>query len=212
MVPPSEAIEQLRRRVEDDLPRPLTSWPGGWPGEIEVALIDAVFSIQANYTGVRNVVARWRDHRGAGHLDDLGMLARFEGDPDQLVAVLGNRQMVPGRSATKAEAVVKAAVRLRGVGVLHAAQFNGRDPVQRGAYIGVTGLGDVTWMYLGMLLGHPGVKADTMIRRFVAASQSAVDIGAEQARLLVQAVASELQIDPTTLDHAIWSHQRRRRE
>jgi hypothetical protein len=40
----------------------------------------------------------------------------------------------------------------------------------------------------------------------------AADIGAEQARLLVQAVASELQIDPTTLDHAIWSHQRRRRE
>jgi hypothetical protein len=201
----------LRRKVETDLPKSWTAWPGGWPGEIEVALIDAVFSIQARYTSALHVVGRWREHRGQASLDDLGELTRFEENPEQFVGICCNRQMVPGRSATKAQAVVKAAVRLRHAGVDHADQFDVNDVDQRMAYVGVPGLGEVTWLYLGMLLGQPGVKADTMIRRFVAASQYVADIDADKARLLVEAVAADIGVNATTLDHAIWSHQRRQR-
>jgi hypothetical protein len=50
-----------------------------------------------------------------------------------------------------------------------------------------------------------------MIRRFVAASQYVADIDADKARLLVEAVAADIVVNATTLDHAIWSHQRRQR-
>lgn len=56
-----------------------------------------------------------------------------------------------------------------------------------------------------MLLGHPGVKADTWIRRFVA---DAIGRGSEasEAGSLVKAAAAALGVDPTALDHAIWRH------
>ena len=48
-------------------------WPGGYPNAIELALLDAVFSIRAHYgraagpghptpTGVPAVVGEWRKH------------------------------------------------------------------------------------------------------------------------------------------------------
>jgi hypothetical protein len=43
-------------------------YPGGYPGEIEAALLDSVFSLQAVYgsanNGARGVVSRWRAHTG----------------------------------------------------------------------------------------------------------------------------------------------------
>src|SRR3954454_24846123 len=56
------------------------AWPGGWPGEVEAALIDAVFSVRARYgnrtsgTGVYGAVTRWRAHRTVP-ADDLAALA-----------------------------------------------------------------------------------------------------------------------------------------
>lgn len=209
-MPAPDAVEQLRRKVDRELPDVWTQWPGGWIGEIEVALIDAVFSIQANYTGVRRVIERWRGHRGDGRLDDLHHLAAFRSDPSGLVEILHNRQMVPGRSSTKAGAVAEAAQRLLDAGVRTSDQFGGGSDEQRIAYVGVAGLGDVTWAYLGMLLGKPGVKADTMIRRFVSESQNR-EVTASEAAALVNAVASVMGRSPTDLDHAIWSYQRRHR-
>lgn len=51
-------VERLCMQIEIELPATWAEWPGGWPGEIEVALIDAVFSIQSRYSGVRNVIGR----------------------------------------------------------------------------------------------------------------------------------------------------------
>jgi len=85
------------------------SWPGGWPGEIEAALIDAIFSIRARYgsrsarTGVYGAVVRWQDHRG-GRADDLASLAATS-EPE--LRAITNAGKLAGR--TKAQVVLDAA-------------------------------------------------------------------------------------------------------
>lgn len=76
------------------------------------------------------------------------------------------------------------------------------------------GLGGVTWTYLLMLLGHSGVKADTWVVRFVEEGLGRPS-SAKEAEALVAAVAADLGVQATALDHAIWRHMssraRRRR-
>ncbi len=58
-----------------------------------------------------------------------------------------------------------------------------------------------------MLLGQPGVKADTWIVRFVTdALSSPHPVPSKQAEALVTAAAEQLEVSPTALDHAIWRH------
>ncbi len=61
-----------------------------------------------------------------------------------------------------------------------------------------------------MLVGRPGVKADTWITRFVGDAVGRPVDSATAGRLVRQA-AERLDVSPTHLDHAIWSHARRRR-
>jgi len=72
-------VERVVEHVHDQLPSDGAQWPGGWPGEAEAALLDAVLSIGTVYggpeTGVRGAVGRWRQHREGVPLDDLDALA-----------------------------------------------------------------------------------------------------------------------------------------
>ncbi len=45
-------VDRLLQHIESQLPSTWTAWPGGWPNEVEVALIDAVLSIRSR-TAVR---------------------------------------------------------------------------------------------------------------------------------------------------------------
>lgn len=58
-----------------------------------------------------------------------------------------------------------------------------------------------------MLLGHPGVKADTMITRFVTAALDVPHVDAGRAHSAVSEAAFLLQVQPRDLDHAIWREQ-----
>lgn len=199
----------LRRAIGEKLPQPWTEWPGGWPDEVEAALLDAVLSIRARYgtadTGVRGAVARYREEVGGESLNDLARLAGF--DPRRLTTVLRNQQRTSGRSKT--EAIVEAARSLVDVGVHTASQL---DPEEhKRAYTKVHGLGVVTWEYFTMLLGRPGVKADTWVVRWVSA-QLGRDVPSREAHTLLTEVATDL-VDPdagaphaflTRLDHQIW--------
>jgi hypothetical protein len=204
-------VEKLVDRIEADIPREeWPTWPGGWKGDIEAAVLDAIFSIRARYggenTGVRGVVKRWRESRGEGR-DDLKALEAFEGREDELLEILQNRQKL-GSGQTKASAAVEAAKALLKAGVRTSSDIKGTDE-ERIAWCSVTGLGEVTWSYARMLLGVPGVKADVMVMRLVG-STIARSVTATQARELVLAAAQRMQVDATDLDHAIWSWQRKR--
>ncbi|MFF4937308.1 hypothetical protein [Micromonospora sp. NPDC000729] len=193
-------------------------YPGGWRGEVEAALIDAVLSIQARYgrpgNGVRGALARYRRHEDRQRLDDLTRLAAWSAKDLQDVLEIAQRTA----GVPKAAAIVEAATELVAVGVRHADQVEPDDDVrradQRRAYTSVSGLGEVTWEYLGMSLGIPGVKADTWIIRF---ASNAIGRHATryEARALVIAAAAEFGVEPIRLDYAIWRHMstaaRRRR-
>lgn len=205
----SDDVDRVVSYARTVLPDNWTAWPGGWPDEVEAALLDAVLSIRARYggpeTGVRGAVARWRSYRAGAPLDDLTELA---GCPaEELARILDNHQKVSG-GASKAAAIVEAAQRLGAAGVRHAGDVNIADPAQRDAYTDVRGLGEVTWAYFGMLLRGEGVKADTWVTRFL---QEALERSCttSEAEKLMTAAAAKLGASATAFDHAVWDHMRR---
>lgn len=59
--------EHVRQTIGED-PAKWFKWPGGWPGDIESALIDAVFSARAIYRskrgrGISRKIADWQAGR-----------------------------------------------------------------------------------------------------------------------------------------------------
>jgi hypothetical protein len=211
-------------------PEPWAPWPGGWPDEIERAVLDAVFSVRARYgrprtdgqppTGVHRVLDNWSAHRGASPgaeptppLDDLEHLAAYRDRGEDLAALLENRSTIRGR--LKAAIAADVAVRfLEGdPPVRHAADW----PVDTGVsyealkqcWTGTPGLGPVTWSYVCMLLGRPDVKADTMIRRYLHHRLGLPRRPtAEEARVVVLRAAERHGCSPLDLDHAIWAAER----
>lgn len=214
-------------RVLDEAVRELlrdgwVPWPGGHSDDLELALIDAVFSIRARYghtatashpaTGVPAIVHRWRQYRG-DNPPDLHRLANA--DPEQLASVLDNISVTAGRRKTSA--VSEAAKNLVEAGILTSANLRDHRADAKRAYVRVRGLSWVTFSYFCMLVGVPDVKADTWITRFVGQSLER-EVSPHEAYDLLHVVADGLaQADndawPRTaseLDHAIWAATRAR--
>lgn len=178
----------------------------GWPGNVELALIDTVLSIRARYgvsvnTGVRGAIGRYKTESGRKSWDDLSALADV--DPDWLARVLTNRQKTGG--VLKAEAIVAAAGRLSAAGVKHSADVDRDAAAHRAAYCGTRGLGPVTWAYFLMLIGHDGVKPDTLLTRFIAQALG-TEPSAQAVTQLVAEAAQRLEMPASQLDHSIWRH------
>ncbi|MBM7808326.1 hypothetical protein JOD57_004163 [Geodermatophilus bullaregiensis] len=207
-------VRALRAYVAEHLGDELVEWPGGRPGEVEVALVDAVMSIRARYgrpglapTGVHRAVAAYRRLRGEGMLDDLGALAAI--DPADMGRAVGSQRT---GGELKAEAIVRAAAALAAVGVVRADDVQPGDERQKRAYTSVRGLGWVTWEYFGMLLGRPGVKADRWVIRAVSNAVRRPVVTATEAKDVVLATARDTGESPTRLEHALWAFERSREQ
>lgn len=207
----TQYLDAIVAEAESLDPKHFSAWRGGWNNDIEVALLDAVLSIRAQYEtkngkGVLPRVKAYRTHRG-GRADDLNELAGM--DEAELLAIVGHQRT--GRR-TKASAAIEAAANLAKNDVRHAADFQADNPKHRKAYLRVPGLGAVTYSYLCMLLGHPDVKADTWVNRFVHRVTGDAALAPQQIRELVTVAASTLagDISPTVLDHAIWRSESQR--
>ncbi|MEI4279105.1 hypothetical protein [Klenkia terrae] len=205
--------EKLATWLQKEVLTAAVRWPGGRPGQIEAALVDSVLSIRARYgraatdtsaaTGVQRAVDAYKKSR-EGSVDDLTALSTQ--DAETLANILGVRQKTSGR--TKASAIVEAASNLVAVGVAHGADVRVDDHDQKAAWTSVRGLAVVTWKYFGMLLGSPGVKADTWVIRGVSKAVGR-RVSAAKAEALVHAAAQLIPgKNATDLDHAIWAHMR----
>jgi hypothetical protein len=180
--------------------------PDGWPGNVELALIDTVLSIRARYgvsadTGVRGAIKRYKAESGRTSWDDLEALANA--DVGWLEGVLANRQKTGG--VLKAQAIVSAADRLARVGVINSEDVDRNSAQQREAYCGTRGLGPVTWQYFLILVGHDDVKPDTLVTRFVEQAIGRRPDAQTVTRLITNA-AQQLGIPAAALDHSIWRY------
>ncbi|MCX6499580.1 MAG: hypothetical protein NTU93_12400 [Arthrobacter sp.] len=192
-----------------------TAWPGGWPDQIGMSLVDAVFSIRAVYktrNPAKGVLGRAKSFRDAypGAANDLECLRNL--GERRIREVMGNGKTV-GRY--KSECIIEAASNFLSLTppVVTAAHLHALDPDHRRAYTKIRGLGGVTYEYLTMLLGQPGIKADRMIRGFVDTAlkeQHLAPVNAATARRIVAAVhaAERPDVELQKFDHAIWIYQR----
>ena len=192
-----------------------TAWPGGWPDQIGMSLVDAVFSIRAVYktrNPAKGVLGRAKSFRDAypGAANDLECLRNL--GERRIREVMGNGKTV-GRY--KSECIIEAANNFLSLKhpVRVATHLQTLNPAHKRAYTNVRGLGEVTYEYFTMLLGKPGIKADRMIRGFVDAAlkeQHLAPVEASTARRIVAAVqaADRPDVELHKFDHAIWMYQR----
>lgn len=211
-----EAFAQDARALTEEQ---LTAYQDGWSGQLPMALLDAVYSIQARYStpngkGLLPRLRKFKELHPAA-ATDLRELADLS--EEQVAAVVG-RGVISGR--TKASAVLEAARNLLALqpAVHDADSYDHANPEHRRAYLKVHGLAEVTHNYFGMLLGYPDVKADTWIIRAVqrVANEAglAITVDAKLARAVLVRVheSARLGESVTHLDHAVWLSERARPE
>ena len=179
-VAPDPRLTALLEDVERLGPPETWPAPDGYPG-LALCVLDAVWSIGVRYEGVVNVVGRYRalaagqgrDADQDGPAELLASAAAI-GGPEALAEALGNRQRTSTRSGIlKAEAVLLTARVLADAEVQSTAALLVLSPKAleglRADFVAVRGQGSgLSFDYLLMLAGRPGVKSDRMIRRFVA--------------------------------------------
>jgi hypothetical protein len=196
------------------MPTPWTKWPGGYPGRLDLALVDAVMSIRFRYgreradgtwTGARGAVMRYQKH--SEHIDGQDRMRHLASqDPVALEKILNRQKVQAGK--TKAFAIVEAAKRFTAIGVTEPDHLKPESAEHRAQYTGISGLGPVTWEYLTMLVLHDGVKPDTWITEFVGRAAGR-RVQPDFAGSLVKDAAIELDVKQRELDHAIWSYASR---
>lgn len=215
---PSQDVARVLAHVHATIGEPGSwgKWPGGWPGDIEAALVDAVFSARAVYRskrgrGIYANVVDWRDARDRRSWALDALIAEIDAaGVSNWACKFGNLQVSPRRLASapsgslKAAAVRQAACVLREHGINEASQIdinNVKDA--KLALRSVPGIGYATSNYFLMLLGAPGVKPDRMIHRFLkeATGHAFTDTEAERT---TWAAAEQLCVQSHELDHAIW--------
>ncbi|MCW1823137.1 MULTISPECIES: hypothetical protein [Mycobacteriaceae] len=201
--------------------------PKGYHDGLALCMIDSVQSTGVTYSSVGKVLDRYRVYRreqGGDPATDgaAELLATFYecGGPHGWAARIGTRNRTSTRGGIlKSEAIRDVAKVLAAEGIdtapvlRQAATDEARLERVRNAWCAVKGQrSGITWRYVLMLAGVPGVKPDRMICRFVA---DALDVprrsvGSEFAAEIVTAAAAELDVSVTALDHAIWRFQRGR--
>jgi hypothetical protein len=194
-----------------------------------LAVVDAVFSIQARYEGVTSVVTRYAEWAG---LTEVAPLPVERDSPDEHdVSLLAHRlSAMSGEAAAsdvfenrsgahrmKAELVIDAAQALVAAGVQrrHDVALTAYDDayeVQKLAWTSVDGLGPVTFEYFRMLCGAESSKADVMVIAWLREVLGR-DYGWRDALDLMRSLRDELaarwgvDVSLRAVDHTVWLHQ-----
>ncbi|MBE2316453.1 hypothetical protein DVA67_010735 [Solirubrobacter sp. CPCC 204708] len=191
--------------------------PAGWAvagvqENLAVAVIEAVWGIGVRAGGVANVIARYEALRGERPHTPAELAAFVEtlGGPEAFADAVRNRQRTSTRNGIlKAEAVYLEARMLGEEGVVDA---SGLSDAVRARWITVPGQKSGTsWDALLIATGHDTVKADRMLRRFVAVATGTTEarVSAARAHTLVVDAAARLGVSARALDYAIWRHESR---
>lgn len=223
---PGERVAQACRKILGPLDS-LTA-PCGYDG-LALAVIDAIWSIGVNYSGVENVLRSYRDwvcreHGASAEQRTAGDLLedyRQVGGPEAFAKdVARNRQRTSTRGGVlKAEAVRDACEAFVGKGVLTTADLRryANDETVKGAWLAVRGQrSGISWHYVLMNARVDDLKPDRMVCRFVAAALGDTGVSPDTAYGEMREAHRVLReehpgLSLRALDHAIWQHQSGRR-
>jgi hypothetical protein len=197
-----------------------------------LALVDAIFSMQARYEGARRVVhnyATWagltetpglpKDPAQSDRHDLRDLYGRLSdvATPDLIELVFKNRSRSARADRLKAELVVEAAERLIDADLSSRHDVSLRPGTasfrrQKVVWSSIHGLGPVTFEYFRLLCGAESSKPDIMILGWLESI-----IGRRpswrEALDLVAALTDELaarwnvRVSMRGIDHTIWRHQ-----
>jgi hypothetical protein len=182
--------------------------------------MDSIWSIGVRYQGVLNVLTRYRElrrsHRAdADHDEPADLVAAVDmlGGAEAFADAVQNHQRTSARGGVlKAEAVYSACGVLAAAGLRTPEDLRGLTDrgleALRGVWTGLHGQGSgLSSTYFTMLAGLSGVKADRMVRRFVASALGVPDVAADRAARLVVDAAARLGRDARIVDYAIWRNE-----
>lgn len=197
-----------------------SAWRGGWPGEADAALVDAVFSSGAKYEStVLPLVQRWRSARDGRPELGTGVSALTKAGLDFVDGIAKNDQRVKGRplrnrkNRRKIEVLLDLAERMTRpeVGLDTADQIVSRAIADRGVVRRLTeevkGIGPATSSYFLMLLGVQGVKADSLVSEWVEKQVGNGRLSQSDVEEVVERASQLIGVEPIRLDHAIWRHE-----
>lgn len=200
---------------------------------LPLAIIDAVFSAQALYTSVQNVVQRYSSKyklpvfrspreqlpppEDQETVAALILKMKRDGIPHFIEHVFLNGSVTSGRK--KAEILLELLEVFDRLQIQTFQDVQGwlNQPVQQkeliNAITSIHGIGEATYRYLLMLSGDEQmVKPDRMILRFI---KNAINENVNEAEAvsLIQTVSRQLlpqypRLNPRLLDYIIWSWQR----
>lgn len=217
-------VEAVLRHIAATIGDPSNwhKWPGGWPGDIETALVDSIYSARAVYygsagRGIYSRVVAWRDSRTRTTYSLAALRAEIDAAGiDNWAHSFGNRQLSPQRlkssegGPSKAAAIRESSHALLAHEIDVAADITSANSKAVWRVLqGVSGVGYATANYFLMLLGAPGVKPDRMIHRFLTNATGHTFTNADAERALL-AASAQLEVKPHDLDHAIWSYESKR--
>mgnify|MGYP007040923327 CR=1 FL=1 len=205
--------------------------PDGY-GCVALSVIDAIYSTGNHYSGVLNVVSRYRARRSSesGSCDEekcedtaSDLVEAFDrwGGIEGFVEATANRWKTSSKKGApyKAYAVYEAAKILKehGLETPHDLKdkFSCRENREKSdvthKWKAITGQRrDLTWHYFLMLVGIPGVKGDRMITSYVSRALGNRHVSPTEASRLVERAADELNLAYGRLDHAMWRKESRR--
>lgn len=204
---------------------------------LPLCVVDAVFSIGVRYESTRRTVRSWCDSQTpAWRMIDRSPRSqqrRSQHTLEEFLGLLKGRDFrslaqrefnnIQRTSSTngilKAEATYLFAMALHHAGI---DEFGDTQDVMRiekvrPSVLQIKGQGSgLSFDYFLMLSGSDtNVKADRMVRRFVADALGVTDVAADTARRLIVDVCEALKADfpnltPRLLDYEIWTYQRTR--
>jgi hypothetical protein len=201
--------------------------PDGYKNSLALCVMDSIWSIGIKYQTVVRVLDRYLEQRGFGGIRDAQKCADGPSDFLEWVKSLnahekaadevslrlknGNKTSSAHNAVLKSEAVIQACQILQSMNVESTFDLISRiDEVKPHWLYEVPGQrSGISWRYLLMLSGSPGVKPDRMVLRFL--ERIGVDASIVTAEDFVEIIVQKINlphINATAVDHRIWSVER----
>ena len=222
--------DALKKLISADGGAETLKTPRGYP-HMGVIILDAVYSLQANYDSTVVPLLQRYCKKAAPELswpptennapehtaqDLLAFLSRLDSEAR---LVLLNRQLAPGTSRSRKGPVLKVDAAIAVAKTLVAEGISTRDDFVRRAHEpdvekkvrDVPGIGIACWRYLLNLSGAETVKPDTMILRWLNKTLGEQHSPKAAAKIIEDATAllQDEGVDVTVrqIDHLIWRTQ-----